>query len=123
MARLILTPKDVPGKYPVTPLAADSADFTWTNAGASYADGAGFALTGRELLLVRNNNVAAQTITIQSTNDAYNRKGDITNYQIGAGEFAVFGPFPKDGWAQADGMLYFAASAADVAFAVLRWRE
>jgi hypothetical protein len=120
MARLSLTVQEPPGKYPATPLAANSADLSWTAAGAGYADGAEFTLTGRELLLVRNDNVAAQTITISSVKDPYNRTGDITAYSLGPGEYAMFGPFPRDGWAQADGKLYFAASAANVYFAVIR---
>jgi hypothetical protein len=120
MARLLLTVQEPPGKYPATPLAANSADLIWTAAGADFADGASFVLTGRELLLVRNDNAAAQTITISSVKDPYNRTGDITAYSLGPGEYAMFGPFPRDGWAQADGKLYFAASAANVYFAVIR---
>lgn len=120
MARLPLTPQSPPGSYPATPLAANAADFEWTPAGGDFGDGAGFALTGRELLLVRNDNVGAQTVTISSVPDEKRRKGDITTYSIDPGEYAVFGPFLVDGWVQSDGQLYIAASATDVAFAVLR---
>jgi hypothetical protein len=120
MARLSITPTSVVAKYPALPLTANSADFTWTAAGASFADGAGFQMTGKEILLVRNDNVGAQTVTITSVEDKYGRTGNITTYSVGSGEYAAFPQFPKDGWAQADGQLYFAASAADVYFAVLR---
>lgn len=120
MARLSITPQEPLGKYPATPLVANSADLTWVASGADFADGAGYTLTGRELLLVRNDNVGAQTITIQSVVDPQNRTGNITAYSIGIAEYAMFGPFPKEGWAQSDGKLYFAVTAADLYFAVVR---
>ena len=120
MARLVLTPQDVISSYPITPLTANSADFTWTASGVDFADGAGFPMTGQEILLVRNDNIGAQTITIEGPVDKYNREGDITTYSIGAGEFAVFPSFPKEGWVQADGQLYFEVTAADLYFAVIR---
>lgn len=120
MARLVLTPKTLHPKYPPTPLVANSADFTWTQAGASFADGAGFPLTGKEILLVHNANAGVQTVTISSTVDLYQRTGNITTYSIGIGEYVAFPMFPKEGWAQPDGQLYFAASATDVEFAILR---
>lgn len=121
MARLPITPQTSLGGYPATPLTVQTADFVFTPAGAQFADGASFPITGRELLLVRNGNGAAQTVTITSMVDEKNRLGTITAYSVGISEYAVFGPFQKDGWAQAGGLLYFAASATDVEFAVLRW--
>ena len=120
MARLALTVQEPCGSYPTLPLTASAEDFTWTASGASFADGAGFTMTGRELILVRNDNAGAQTITFSSTVDAYNRDGDITAYSIGISEYAMFGPFKKDGWVQADDKLYFAVPAADVYFAIVR---
>lgn len=119
MARLALVPIDVVAGYPVTPLAANALDIVFTNAGALFADGAGFPLTGREVLLIRNLNVAAQTITISSVNDDKGRKGDITAFSFGTLEIGAI-CLPVSGWRQPDGQLYFAASANDVAFAVLR---
>lgn len=120
MARLALTPQTLPGSYPALPLSANSVDVTFTAAGASFADGAGFPLTGGEILLVKNANVSAQTVTISSVADDLKRTGDISTYSIGASEIAVFGPFELKGWRQADGKLYIAASATDVQFAVLK---
>jgi len=119
MARLALTPDESVGKFPTTPLTVNSADVTWTAAGADFVDGAGFPLTGREVLLVNNKNIGAQTITISSVVDEKNRKDDITAYSIGIGEMAFFHLGVK-GWRQADGKLYFAVTAADVELAVLR---
>lgn len=119
MARLAVPVQTIVAGYPATPLAVNAADITWTPAGASFVDGAGFPHTGRELLLVRNSNVGAQTVEISSVADEKNRKGDITAYSLAAGEYAAF-QFPVAGWRQADGQLYFEASAPDVNFAVLR---
>lgn len=116
-----MTPQQiVAGHYPTLPVTAEAADFTYTASGADFADGASFPLTGREVLIVRNDNAGAQTITINSVVDDKNRTGDITTYSIGIGEYAVFGPFPKSGWAQASGDLYFEVAAADLFLAVLR---
>ena len=119
MARLVITGKAAAGSYPATPITANSADLAFTPAGADFADGAGVVMTGNDLLLVHNGNVGVQTVTISSTVDDFNRKGDITAYSLAAGEYAVFGPFERKGWVQADGMLYFAASATDVGLAVI----
>lgn len=119
MARLNLTPKIAPGSFPALPLAALAADIGFVPAGASFADGAGFAMTGNDLLLVWNKNAAAQTVTISSVADEYNRKGDIQTYQVAAGTIAVFGPFKQRGWMQPDGKLYIAASVTDVNLAVI----
>jgi hypothetical protein len=120
MSRLALTPKSLPLKYPVLPITANALDFAFTAAGADFADGASFPMTGKEILIVHNANVGVQTLTVTSTIDPYKRTGNITAYSIGIGEYAVFPQFQKDGWMQADGSLYFAASATDVEFAVLR---
>ena len=123
MAILTLTPQSVIAKYPATPLTADSADFEFTVAGADFADGARFPHTGRELILVINGAVGAETVTINSSADPKGRQGPITAYSVGPGEFAVFGPFPVTGWRQADGYLTMVASDADMAFAILRLPE
>jgi hypothetical protein len=120
MARLVLTPQTLLGSYPTLQPAANAADVTFTSAGASFADGAGFLVTGGEILLVKNGENSAQTITITSVVDERKRSGNITSYSIGAGEIAAFGPFQPEGWMQSDGQIYIAASADDVSFAVLR---
>lgn len=122
MARLVLTPQNAPGSYPTLPLTANSADFVFTAAGASFADGFGFPLTGRELLLVRNPTGGALTITINSlAASRTKRTGDITAYSVGNLELAVFGPFSKDGWKQADGSVFGVCSASTLELAVIKW--
>ena len=101
------------------PVTANSADFVWTAAGADFADGFAFASTGKEVLLIRNDNAGAQTVTINSQADPYKRTGDITTYSVGIGEYAVFYP-PVDSFRRSDGTIWGAAAAADVMLAVLR---
>jgi hypothetical protein len=119
MARQLLTKKNTLGPYPATPLVASSADLVFTPAGATFADGSSFDMTGDDLLIVHNGNAAPQTVTIDSMVDGMNRKGDISAYSLAAGEYAVFEFTQLPGWAQSNGRLNFAASAADVEFAVV----
>lgn len=119
MARLTIVPVEPKGSYPTLPLAADSADFTWQNPGVA-ADGIGFANDGRVILLVRNTNAGAQTVTISSV-ALLGRTGDITAYSIGTNEFAIFGPFDTKGWNQAaDGQVYAAGAHINVQFCAVR---
>jgi hypothetical protein len=55
--------------------------------------------TGREMLLVRNSSgTTAYPVTVLSTPDPNNRKGDITSQMIPANGFAIFGPWDIAGW-------------------------
>jgi hypothetical protein len=118
MARVVLPVTNPPGKYPVVPLAALSADITWT--AADVVNKEQVALTGREIVLAWNTDAGAQTVTINSSPDPQSRTADIAAYSIGAGLISGFGPFPLEGWAQGDGTLHLEASSANVKFAVLR---
>jgi len=122
MARLLITPQEVLGSYPALPLVADSADIGWTLSGADFAEGFRFPMTGRELLIIKNDNAGAQTVTISSlVAKKTNRKGDIETYSMGIAELVVFGPFQKDGWEQVSGELHGAVTAADINIAVIKW--
>ncbi len=123
MARLVLVPQTVLGSYPTLPLTVNSADFTFVASGADFVDGFSFPLTGRELLIIRNDNVGAKTVTIDSVAaKRTNREGDISAYSIGVGEYCVLGPFGKDGWAQlTTGFLHGEVEAADLFLAVIKW--
>ena len=114
-----LTVKTPPGPHPGT-IAADAADFTWEAGDA--ANGNDFTPTGEEMLLVRNDDVGAQTVTITTVADEKSRTGDITAYSIGAGEYAFFGPFAVDGWRHPDGKIHVAVSDANIKFALVRVR-
>lgn len=99
-------------------ISANGADITMTAGDA--ANGNSCALTGRLFLFVYNSDASAQTITITSVADNLGRTGDISAYSVGAGEFALFGPFPNHGWRQTDGKLYFTVSDAAVKVAPVK---
>ncbi len=119
MARATLTAQPTPGKFPGT-VAVNAADVTFAVSDA--VNGNDVAMSGEDMLIVaRNDNAGAQTITITSAAmPDTNRPGDITAYSIGIGEYAVFGPFNKPGWQQSDGKLRIDTSHADIKLAVLR---
>src|SRR3989304_2715367 len=75
-------------KGPFAAIIANGADYTY--AAGTITDGDTFVCTGREILLAKNDNVAAKTITIVSVDDETNRAENIAAYSIGASEFAVF---------------------------------
>ena len=99
--------------------SANAADLTMA-AAAAPATGNMFVASGRDLVVAQNTTGGALTVTITSTAcPQYNRTGDITAYSIGANEYAVFGPFPREGWVQTDGYIYLEASAVGVKFGVV----
>ena len=113
MARTELTAVAAPGSYADdgTAIAFVASD----NVNGNYV-----TLTGTELVIARNDNVAAQTVTVSSVDDPYNRTGDITTDSLDAGIYHIYGPFKVLGWRQADGTLYLDSSSADIMFAVIR---
>lgn len=118
MPRVLHTKQAMLGKYPLTPVSANDADLTWLAANAT--DKEEVVLTGREMVLARNTGATAHTVTFTSVIDDLNRYGDITAYSIDADEVALFGPFPKRGWAQTtSNKLFFEANNAEVEFAVV----
>jgi hypothetical protein len=62
--------------------------------------------SGKILIVAFNEDASPHTVTVTSATDSNGRTGDITEYSVGAGEYAVFGPFDLDGWAQTDMQLY-----------------
>jgi len=98
---------------------ANAADLTMTAADASNKEEVAF--TGSEVVVAHNTDVSAHTVTISSiADDDHGRTGDITSYSLGAGEYAVFGPFDLDGWRQSGGLLHFEADDATVKFGVVK---
>ena len=118
MAETLITVKETAGQFPVLPLTANSADFTFGV--LDLTDGGAFVADGTEIILVQNADAATQTVTIESQRDPRNnRTGDITTYSMGAGEFAVF-HVGREGWADGDGKIHIAISDVDVKVAVIR---
>lgn len=110
-----IVPKGAYGDYSV----ANAADYTYLAADTSNKEEV--VLTGKELLLVRNVHATTPfTITINSVDDQFNRKEDVTTYSLGALEFAMFGPFLQPGWRQTNGKLNFEGSDVSIEFAVIK---
>lgn len=120
MAETVLTPVTTLGSYPTLPLTANSADFTF--AVIDITDGGYFVADGTELIFAQNTDAGTATVTITSQLDHLGRTGDITAYSMGTGEFAVFGPFKKPGWADANSKVHVKVSDVDVKIAVIRPR-
>lgn len=58
--------------------------------------------TGREALLIRNtSSTTAYSVTVLSTDDANNRRGDVESFSIPANGHAVLGPWDSNGWSNA----------------------
>ena len=117
MPRTALTVQTLKGPHPGVPVA-NALDFVWTAADDVNLND--FPHTGREVILVRNDNVGAQTITLTSKLSSLNRLGTVTDYSVGIGEYAGIWAGDIAGWKQADGKFYLEASTNDVFFAILR---
>lgn len=114
MARTPLTVQQLTGPYPAS-LNLD--DLVWTAADEINANS--FALTGKEIILVRNDNVGVQTVTLTSIADPTSRTGNVTK-AVSAGEYAVFQASDLTGWMQSDGLFYLQAVVNDVFFSIIR---
>jgi hypothetical protein len=112
-----IVPKTILG--PFATYGAGLADFTF--AAGTITDGDNWVCSGRDLLVVRNTNVGAQTITIVSVDDETNRAGNITAYSLAAGDFAVFGVGLTNslGWQGTGKKIRITVSHAEVVVAVL----
>lgn len=112
MARATLTPQVLPGPFEANPYMV----VTW--AAADVANGNQFRLTGEQILLVRNDDVGAQTVTVTSA--ALNgRTKDVTALSLAAAATVAFSKFNSPGWQQSDGMLYFSGAHANIKFAII----
>ena len=109
----IISPK---GPYPGV-VAANALDFVFTTADSVNFDE--FALTGRELIVVRNSTAGALTFTLSSVVDPQGRTQDVTSYSLGAGEFAAFWVGNIVGWDNA-GKFFLQSSASTMDYAVIR---
>lgn len=112
MPRTTIAAQAGPAQYPT-----DGVAVTWVN--SDVANGNQVRITGRTLLLVRNINAGAQSVTIASAADPYSRFGTITAAALASNQQKVFPMFPLLGWLQSDGYLYINGSHADVQFGVV----
>lgn len=112
MARTALTPINVSGPY------GSATTLTWT--AADDVNKNSFAWTGKEILLVKNEDTSEQTVTVQGVACAHGRTGTVSK-AVSAGAFAVFPFFSNpEGWLQSDGKIYVDAASANVKFCILR---
>jgi hypothetical protein len=118
MPRTAISAAVVTGPYPTLPISAGAADTVLTAADVANLNSASFGAFSRMLVIAQNTGASAYTVTFSSVADQYKRTGDITAYSLDAADIAVFN-FSRDGWAQSDGHLYFAASNAAVKFACI----
>jgi hypothetical protein len=117
MARTNVVAQTCPGAYPALPITPDARDITWL--GANVSDKNDTALVaGKTLVLARNVDSGAHTVSFTSVADSLNRKGDITTYSVGADQVALFGPFTTIGWASG-GRLLFEGDNINIEFAVI----
>lgn len=117
MARAILTKTTALGKWG-NYAVANAADLTM--AAANVSDKNQFVASGNDLVVAHNTGGSAYTVTITSVADPVTgRTGDVTTYSVGAGEYAVFGPFSQRGWSQSTGYIYLEASNAAILFGVV----
>jgi hypothetical protein len=98
--------------------AANAADLTMIDADVLKVDR--FEATGRDLVLVHNTGALAASVSVWSAPDpTLGRYGDVENYELAAGVYAVLGPFTVPGWRQSDGCVYLVASNAAVKMQVI----
>lgn len=119
MARTTLVKTSPNLRYPVLPIAADSADLNLqASSGSSGSNGNQILWgdAGALVLIAQNSGASTRTVTITSKVDPYNRTGDISAYSLGAGEIAVW-ILERQGFYQSDGYLYLEANHAEVKFA------
>ncbi|MCA9974235.1 MAG: hypothetical protein KDE56_27095 [Anaerolineales bacterium] len=97
MAPTAITPVEVAGPY-ISEAVAQLTTPTWTAGDAT--NGNKVTIPNRRILLLfRNDNVAAQYVTIASSNDPYGRTAPITQLDIAAGAYAARF-FEPVGWEQ-----------------------
>lgn len=117
MARVTLIKKTALGSKTSAYSPVNSADLPMT--AADVTDKNQFTCSGNDLIFAHNSGASPATISINSVADPQlGRMGDIAGYSLGAGEYAIFGPFSRAGWQQSDGFLYLEASSANVRFGV-----
>ncbi len=118
MPRTALTATKLFNVYSGTP-ASDALDVQGLLTALDNTNGNSFPCTGEEILLIQNSDVSAHTVTIHSVPDSEGRTGDITAYNLEAGDIAMV-EIPRTGFIQSDGTVYIDANSNLVKVAVLR---
>ncbi len=116
MARTLVAPQVLANQD--LNVAANGRDLTQVAADATNFND--FVGTGKELLIVDNSGATAHTITIYAASDTYGRTGKIDAYSLGAGEKAVFGPFPTTVYNQTNGHVNVDCNHAELKLSVVK---
>lgn len=98
MPLTVIAPQAVAGPYLSEAAVAQLTAITWT--AGDPTNGNKIVIPGRRMLLLfRNDNAAAQYVTIESSNDPYGRAATITQLDIAIGGYTarIFEPV---GWEQ-----------------------
>lgn len=120
MTRGTLTPQTLQGSKVSAYAVAESADVTYeASSGDVGVNGDEFVSSGNDIVICRNDQIGAQTITFYTLEDPYGMQEDLSTYSIGIGEYAIFGIFQVIPWRQADGNVYLGTSHADVMIAII----
>ncbi len=120
MARSTLTPQTLQGNKVSAYSVAESADITYeATTGLLTTNGDQFVSSGNDIVICRNDQIGAQTITFYTAEDPYGLTDEIATYSIGAGEYAIFGIFQTVPWRQTDGNVYLGTSHADILIAII----
>lgn len=90
MPRITVVVNENAKRYPTPPVPVNSLDFAFT-AGDSV-NGLEYVASGREVVLIHNTNVGAQTFTLLSVVDEFGRKGGHHNVQPGRRRVCRPGP-------------------------------
>lgn len=114
MARQTDSPIQLDGPYP-----SDLELTAVTFVAVDNVNGDQALLTGQEILIFRNDNASARTVTITSIADAQGRTGDVT-LSLNQNDYAAFQATQLEGWLQSNGYIYYTASGSDVYVAVLK---
>jgi hypothetical protein len=110
MAATVIAPQDVLGAY-VNEDATQMTTLTWT--AIDIVNTNSITMAGRKMMLLfRNDDVAAKTITISSSENPYGRSADVTAFSMAAGAYAtrIFEPV---GWEQTLGSRNMIITAED----------
>jgi hypothetical protein len=118
MARTNIVAQSLIGAYPALPIAPGGADPSLTST-TDPTDRVTALIDSKTVVLAHNSDTAPHTITFTSALDSLNRAGDITAYQVDAGDISIFGPFKAVGWQQSGALLFIDTSDPHVQLAVI----
>jgi hypothetical protein len=117
MARVLISTQTLLGPHPASPSAGA---FQLTFTGADEVSGNYFALTAKEVVLIRNTHSATSYgFTLASKADPFERTGDLTG-TVSGDAIAAYYAGDVQGWKQSDGGLYLSAANSALQFAILK---